>query len=197
MPTAMVCTRQKPPQRTRVGERPEGRSGSIKSVGGPDGSWGASLREATCKGGRRRCGGPIRSEYADTGEPVTRGVGGQADAACPGNMVRTCRIGPPMPPALQGRAQKAERHKGSRFRPLSGMLDEDVLQPCWRDLRKEAASGVDQGCAQASAQHLDERIHRRVARLTPQGYRATRGGWDHARAGRISAGNESVESDLS
>lgn len=102
-----------------------------------------------------------------------------------------------MPPALQGRAQKAERHKGSRFRPLSGMLDEDVLQPCWRDLRKEAASGVDQGYAQASAQHLDERIHRRVARLTPQGYRATRGGWDHARAGRISAGNESVESDLS
>ena len=54
MQTAMVLTHQKPTQRTRVGERPEGLSGSTKSVvgversvknlGGPDGSWGVSPR---------------------------------------------------------------------------------------------------------------------------------------------------------
>jgi hypothetical protein len=54
MQTAMVLTLQKPIQRKRVGELPEGLPGSTKSVvcversvknlGGPDGSWGASPR---------------------------------------------------------------------------------------------------------------------------------------------------------
>jgi hypothetical protein len=54
MQTAMVLTLQKPTQRKRFGELPEGLSGSTKSVvcvernvknlGGPDGSWGANPR---------------------------------------------------------------------------------------------------------------------------------------------------------
>jgi hypothetical protein len=54
MQTAMGLTPQKPTQRKRFGERPEGLSGSTKSVvcversvknlGGPDGSWGACRR---------------------------------------------------------------------------------------------------------------------------------------------------------
>ena len=77
-----------------------------------------------------------------------------------------------MPTSLQGRAQKAERQKGYRFRNLYGMLDEDFLKQCWRDIRKDAASGVDQVSAQAYEQHLDENIHDLVERLKQKRYRA-------------------------
>src|SRR5712692_8578261 len=78
-----------------------------------------------------------------------------------------------MPPSLQGRAQKAARQKGSRFRHLSGMRDEDFLKQCWRDIRQDAAAGVEQGSAQEDEQHLEEHIHHRGERLTQKRYRAT------------------------
>ena len=78
-----------------------------------------------------------------------------------------------MPTSLQGRAQKAESQKGYRFRNLYGMLDEDFLKQCWRDIRKDAAAGVDQVSAQEYEQHLDENIHRLVERLKQKRYRAT------------------------
>ena len=77
-----------------------------------------------------------------------------------------------MPTSLQGIAQKAASQKGYRFRHLYGMLDEDFLKQCWCDIRKEAASGVDQGSAQAYEQHLDEPIHDLVERLQQKRYRA-------------------------
>lgn len=77
-----------------------------------------------------------------------------------------------MPTSLQGIAQQAESQKGYRFRNLYGRLAEDFLKQCWRDIRKEAASGVDQVSAQAYAQHLDEHIHRLVERLKQKRYRA-------------------------
>jgi hypothetical protein len=80
-----------------------------------------------------------------------------------------------MPPALQGRAQKAASQKGSRFRHLSGRLHADVLQPCWRASRQAAAAGVAQGRAQADAQHLAEPLHHLVARRTPTRSRANLG----------------------
>jgi hypothetical protein len=89
-------------------------------------------------------------------------------------MARTCRIGPPRPTSLQGRATQAERHKGSRVRPRYGMRDEACLTQCWRAIRKDAASGVAQGSAQASAQPLDEHLHALVERLTQTRDRATR-----------------------
>jgi RNA-directed DNA polymerase len=79
-----------------------------------------------------------------------------------------------MPTSLQGRAKKAESQKGYRFRNLYGMLDEEFLKQCWRDIRKDAASGVDQGSAQAYAQHLDENSPRLVERLKQKRSRATR-----------------------
>jgi RNA-directed DNA polymerase len=77
-----------------------------------------------------------------------------------------------MPTSLQGIAKKAASQKGYRFRNLYGMLDEDFLKQCWRDIRKEAAAGVDQGSAQAYEQPLDEHLHRLVERLKQKRYRA-------------------------
>ena len=79
-----------------------------------------------------------------------------------------------MPTSLQGRAQKAESQKGSRFRNLYGMLNEDFLKQCWRDIRKDAAAGVDHVSAQEYEQHLDENIHGLVERLKQKRYHATR-----------------------
>jgi hypothetical protein len=88
-------------------------------------------------------------------------------------MARTCRIGPPRPTSLQGRAKKAKSPQGDRFRHRYGRRDEDVLPQCWRDIRKEAAAGVEQVRAQAYEQPLDEHRHRLVERLQQQRYRAT------------------------
>jgi group II intron reverse transcriptase/maturase len=52
------------------------------------------------------------------------------------------------------------------------MLNEDFLKQCWRDIRQEAAAGVDQVSAQAYEQHLDETIHHRVERLKQKRSRA-------------------------
>jgi len=77
-----------------------------------------------------------------------------------------------MPTSLQGIAQKAARQKGYRFRNLYGMLNEDFLKQCWRDIRQDAAAGVDQVRAQEYEQHLDENIHHLVERLKQKRYRA-------------------------
>jgi group II intron reverse transcriptase/maturase len=77
-----------------------------------------------------------------------------------------------MPTSLQGIAKKAESQKGYRFRNLYGMLDEDFLKQCWRDIRQDAASGVDQVSAQEYEQHLEENIHHLVERLKQKRYRA-------------------------
>jgi RNA-directed DNA polymerase len=77
-----------------------------------------------------------------------------------------------MPTSLQGIAKKAASQQGYRFRNLYGMLDEDFLKQCWRDIRKDAAAGVDQVSAQAYEQHLDENLHRLVERLKQKRYRA-------------------------
>jgi retron-type reverse transcriptase len=52
------------------------------------------------------------------------------------------------------------------------MLNEDFLKQCWRDIRQDAAAGVDQVSAQAYEQHLDENIHHLVERLKQKRYRA-------------------------
>src|SRR5574337_966112 len=103
MQTAMVLTRQKPTQRDREGEVPEGLPGSTKSagcversvenLGGPGGSWGntqvgGSARSAEGLSGVRSTGSTRR-----TGEPSTGGSGGQGFAACTGNRRRTRRAG--------------------------------------------------------------------------------------------------------
>ena len=86
----------------------------------------------------------------------------------------TGREGPEqtMPTSLQGIAKKAKSQKKYRFRNLYGMLNEGMLWECWRDIRKDAAYGVDRVGAQEYGQKLAENIRQLVDRLKRKSYRA-------------------------
>ena len=77
-----------------------------------------------------------------------------------------------MPTSLQGIAEKAQSQKQYRFRNLYGMLNEELLTESWREIKKHAASGVDQISAQDYEQHLEENIRALVERLKQKRYRA-------------------------
>ena len=77
-----------------------------------------------------------------------------------------------MPTSLQGIAKKAQSQKQYRFRNLYGMLNEELLTESWREIKKSAASGVDQISAQDYEQHLEENIRDLVERLKQKRYRA-------------------------
>jgi RNA-directed DNA polymerase len=77
-----------------------------------------------------------------------------------------------MQTSLQGIAEKAKSHAKYRFRNLYGMLNEELLQDCWRDIRKEAAYGVDEVSAHAYEQHREANIRHLVERLKRKSYRA-------------------------
>lgn len=77
-----------------------------------------------------------------------------------------------MPTSLQGIAKKAQEQKRYRFRNLYGMLNEELLRDCWRDIRKDAAYGVDEVSAREYEQHLEENIRDLVDRLKRKRYRA-------------------------
>lgn len=73
---------------------------------------------------------------------------------------------------LQGIAKKAQEQPKHRFGNLYELLNESFLKECWRDIRKEAAAGVDRMSAQDYERHLDENIHNLVERLKRKQYRA-------------------------
>ena len=73
---------------------------------------------------------------------------------------------------LQGIAKKAQEQPKHRFGNLYELLNESFLKECWRDIRKEAAAGVDRISAQDYERHLDENIHNLVERLRRQQSRA-------------------------
>ena len=77
-----------------------------------------------------------------------------------------------MPTFLQGIANKAHEQPQHRFGNLYELLNEAYLKECWRDIRKDAASGVDRVSAQEYEQHLEENIHDLVERLKRKQYRA-------------------------
>ena len=77
-----------------------------------------------------------------------------------------------MSTSLQGIAKKAQSQKQYRFRNLYGMLNEELLRESWREIKKHAASGVDQISAQDYEQHLEENIRDLVERLKQKRYRA-------------------------
>ena len=77
-----------------------------------------------------------------------------------------------MPTSLQGIAEKAQSQKQYRFRNLYGMLNEELLTESWREIKKHAASGVDQISAQDYEQHLEGNIRDLVERLKQKRYRA-------------------------
>jgi group II intron reverse transcriptase/maturase len=76
-----------------------------------------------------------------------------------------------MPTSLQGIAEKAQSQKQYRFRNLYGMLNEELLTESWREIKKSAASGVDQISAQVYEQNLEGNIRDLVERLKQKRYR--------------------------
>jgi group II intron reverse transcriptase/maturase len=73
---------------------------------------------------------------------------------------------------LQGIAKKAQEQPKHRFGNLYELLNEEYLKECWRDIRKDAAYGVDRVSAEEYERKLDENIHDLVERLKQKRYRA-------------------------
>src|SRR5437667_338446 len=107
----------------------------------------------------------MRSEYPETVAPITGGRGGQKYAAGTGNIVRRGRAGEAMPTSLLAIAKKAREKKDVRFFNLYRLIDEILLRDCWRDIRKNAASGVDDVSAKEYEENLMDNIRNLVERL--------------------------------
>jgi RNA-directed DNA polymerase len=74
--------------------------------------------------------------------------------------------------SLRGIAHKAKEQKKHRFGNLYEMLNEEFLHDCWRDIKKDAAYGVDRVSAREYEENLDENIRQLVERLKRKSYRA-------------------------
>lgn len=77
-----------------------------------------------------------------------------------------------MKTSLQGIAQKARTHKKHRFRDLYRMLNEENLHESWKEIRKDAAYGVDHVSAEEYEKELSKNIRELVKRLKEKRYRA-------------------------
>jgi len=74
--------------------------------------------------------------------------------------------------SLRGIATKAKTEGKHRFRDLYRCLNGAFLHECWKDLNKNAASGVDKVTAQAYEENLVANIQALVERLKTKRYRA-------------------------
>src|SRR5437016_2474389 len=77
-----------------------------------------------------------------------------------------------MQTSLLAIAKKAQERKDTRFFNLYRLIDENLLLECWRDIRKNAAYGVDRVSAQEYREHLMDNIRNLVERLKRKSYRA-------------------------
>ena len=77
-----------------------------------------------------------------------------------------------MPTSLLAIATKAQERKDTRFFNLYRLIDENFLLQCWRDIRKNAAYGVDRISAQQYGENLIDNIRNLVERLKRKNYRA-------------------------
>jgi group II intron reverse transcriptase/maturase len=77
-----------------------------------------------------------------------------------------------MQTSLLAIAKKAQNLKGYRFLNLYRLIDENLLIDCWRDIRKNAAYGVDRVSAQEYGENLIANIRNLVERLKRKSYRA-------------------------
>ncbi len=76
------------------------------------------------------------------------------------------------PTSLRGIAKRALACKDHRFQNLYRLLNANLLQRCWADLNKKAASGVDKEKAQAYEENLIANIQKLAERLKMKRYRA-------------------------
>ena len=77
-----------------------------------------------------------------------------------------------MQTSLLAIAKKAQDLKGYRFLNLYRLIDEKLLLDCWRNIRKNAAYGVDRVSAQEYGENLIANIRNLVERLKRKSYRA-------------------------
>jgi group II intron reverse transcriptase/maturase len=74
--------------------------------------------------------------------------------------------------SLRGIATKAKARAKHRFQDLYRLLNAQFLMNCWKDLNKDAASGVDKVTAEAYQENLEANIHNLEKRLKDKRYRA-------------------------
>ncbi len=74
--------------------------------------------------------------------------------------------------SLRGIAIKARADGKHRFQNLYRCLNAPFLHACWKDLNKDAASGVDEVTAQAYEENLAANIQSLAGRLKTKRYRA-------------------------
>ncbi len=87
-------------------------------------------------------------------------------------MPDTVGSGQHKPTSLRGIATRAKACRRHRFRDLYRELNAEFLLHCWRDLNKDAASGVDGITARAYQGKLEANIQALAERLKTKGYRA-------------------------
>jgi hypothetical protein len=78
-----------------------------------------------------------------------------------------------MPTSLQGIAAQAKSQAKERLRHLAGRRNEARRRDGGREIRTDAADGVDEVSAQADEQDVDAHISHLVERLTRKRDRAT------------------------
>jgi len=76
------------------------------------------------------------------------------------------------PTSLRSIAIKAKECAKHRFQDLYRLLNAQFLMHCWRDLNKDAASGVDEVTAEAYQEDLEANIQNLAKRLKEKRYRA-------------------------
>jgi RNA-directed DNA polymerase len=74
--------------------------------------------------------------------------------------------------SLRGIATKAKARAAHRFQDLYRFLNAQFLMDCWKDLNKDAASGVDKMTAEAYGENLEANIENLAKRLKEKRYRA-------------------------
>jgi hypothetical protein len=114
------------------------------------------------------------AEYAAVGKAHAKGQA-VPEGRSPHRPLLPDTVGPDaqQPPALRGRANKAPADQRHRFRALSRCVDAELVLDGWQALQKEAASGGDQGTADASAANLQGPSAAVVPRVKTKRSRAT------------------------
>ena len=87
-------------------------------------------------------------------------------------MARIRKAGSAMQTSLRGISNRASKNKAHRFGNLYGLLDENFLAWCFRQLKKDAAPGVDLVDFYEYRKNLDVNIANLVKRLKQKRYRA-------------------------
>jgi hypothetical protein len=87
-------------------------------------------------------------------------------------MDRIRKAGATMQTSLRGISNRAAKDKGHRFGGLYGLLDENFLEWCFWQLKKNAAPGVDRVDFFEYQKDLDGNISELVNRLKRKSYRS-------------------------